>query len=870
MLPVHEAGPHLRKTAGTGREKSAEGGKQPMTRLFDRIAFTCIVCLAVASPLVLSILLPAAAPAETATSFPWTRQFEAGNYRPVCLAVDSGAVYEADENYLRQYDAAGNLVWVRDLDDVNGENFLHRATSLSAWGGFVYVAGDIWCNPETTAGDFCGGFIRRYNADGQWAWTVYPETDILRTDGWAVFADASGIYLAGNTFSWDDESESGFLSKYDATGEQLWWRDLEIGTADTCWGVCAYETSVYVSGSAPHPPSDSDGESRFLCRCDASNTWFWTREYDWSAGSTASPVCADAGGVYVADGSSGSFHKYGATAGDLIWTREIAAEARVRALAAREGAMFVAGSVSGQIAGQTWRGGDDAFAARYDGEGNQAWIRQFGSSADDAASAVAASAVLGGAGGAAAGPGGVCLAGSTGGVLPGAQGTGDGFVALLSANAYPERPVNASPAGGATGVSVTPTLQGSAYADADGDAHAASRWQVRSSAGDYVTPVWDSGATAAAASVAVPAGALSYSTSYYWRVGYQDGRGLWSSYSLETAFTTGEAGMVAPSVETLAPDGIGSGQATLRLNVASLGSAAALQVAFEWGADTAYGQVSTPQAMTGPGAASFDLAGLSPSTTYHFRARAAGDGISYGGDMLFTTLSAAALPPQVSTGEATGITSSSAHLEGELTSLGSAGTITVGFVWGTTPGGPYPNQTAGSALTSGGSFAFDLSGLASGTSFYYKARAAGDGTSYGEEKGFTTAGKEPLVGGLQAGSGRQGEEMTVSIIGANLTGATDIDFGAGIILEELNVVSDAEVMARITIGKGAELGERTVTVTTPWGAASIPDGFIVEGAVARVHLWVYVVGAAAGVALLAGLATAVGVLIKRRAARQQP
>lgn len=852
-----------------------------MSRRFERIVFACLICLAVAAPLVLSALARAPAGAETATTFQWTRQFEAGDYRPVCLAVDSGAVYEADENHLRRYDAAGNLAWARDLDDVGGDDYLHRVTSLSAWGGSVYLAGDIWCNPETTSGDFCGGFIRRYDADGQWAWTLYPDTDILRTGGWGVFADASGIYLAGNTFSWADETESGFLRKYDAGGQQLWWRDLGIGTADTCWGVCADAAGVYVSGNAPHRPADSGGESRFLCKCDASNTWHWTREYDWSDGSAASPVCADAGAVYVADGSSGYLRKYEAAAGEWVWTQEIAAAAHVQALAARDGAIFVAGSVSGEIAGQTARGGQDAFAARYDAEGRQLWVKQFGGSSDDAAAAVASAAAVdgaggaaggggGGAGGAAYGAGGVCLAGSTGGVLPGAQGAGDGFVALLSANAYPERPVNALPAGGATGVGVTPTLEGSAYADADGDAHAASRWQVRSATGDYGSPVYDSGAAPAAASTAVPMGALSYSTTYYWRVGYQDSRGLWSSYSLETAFTTGEMGKAAPAVETAAADGIGSSQATLRLNLIGLGSAGSVQVSFEWGADTGYGHETTPQAMTGPGPMSFDLGGLTPTTTYHFRARAVGDGASYGGDLAFATLSVAALPPQVSTGDASGITTSSARLAGELTSLGTAGTVIVGFVWGATPGGPYPNESAGSALTAGGSFAFDVAGLASGTAFYYRARAAGDGAGYGAEKGFTTAGQGPLLGGLQAGSGRQGQEMTVSIIGSNLIGATDIDFGAGIVLEELSVVSDAEVMARIVIGKGAEPGERTVTVTTTWGSASIPGGFTVNGAAARVHLWVYVVGAAGGVALLAILVTAFGSLVKRRRAGRSP
>jgi PKD repeat protein len=105
-------------------------------------------------------------------------------------------------------------------------------------------------------------------------------------------------------------------------------------------------------------------------------------------------------------------------------------------------------------------------------------------------------------------------------------------------NNAPNKPVNSSPANGTSGVSVTPLLQASAFSDPDGgDTHAASRWQITEAAGDYSSPVFDSGAdTTHLTGVLVPA--LSYSTTYYWHVRYQDNRGAWSSYSNETSFTT--------------------------------------------------------------------------------------------------------------------------------------------------------------------------------------------------------------------------------------------------------------------------------------------------------------------------------------------
>jgi PKD repeat protein len=119
--------------------------------------------------------------------------------------------------------------------------------------------------------------------------------------------------------------------------------------------------------------------------------------------------------------------------------------------------------------------------------------------------------------------------------------TRSGYITVTTSpppNNPPNKPVNSSPANGASGVSLTPTLRASAFSDPDsGDTHAASRWQIRTAAGNYSSPAFDSGTdTTHLTSILVPA--LSYSTTYYWHVRYQDDRGDWSSYSNETSFIT--------------------------------------------------------------------------------------------------------------------------------------------------------------------------------------------------------------------------------------------------------------------------------------------------------------------------------------------
>ena len=104
-------------------------------------------------------------------------------------------------------------------------------------------------------------------------------------------------------------------------------------------------------------------------------------------------------------------------------------------------------------------------------------------------------------------------------------------------NNPPDRPFCVAPEDGAENVSITPTLESSAFRDADSDdTQAGSQWQITTNAGSYQDPIFnvlesDNDAT-------VYAGILSADTTYYWRVRYQDNHGAWSEWSEESSFTT--------------------------------------------------------------------------------------------------------------------------------------------------------------------------------------------------------------------------------------------------------------------------------------------------------------------------------------------
>jgi hypothetical protein len=104
---------------------------------------------------------------------------------------------------------------------------------------------------------------------------------------------------------------------------------------------------------------------------------------------------------------------------------------------------------------------------------------------------------------------------------------------------------------------------------------------------------------------------------------------------------------IPPTVITKAVSSVTTNSAILQGNLAALGTDTSVLVSFEWATEAYYTSngntylhettpetVSLPVSL--PRAFSFDLSGLSPGTTYHYRAKAVGSE-AYGNDMSLTT-----------------------------------------------------------------------------------------------------------------------------------------------------------------------------------------------------------------------------------------
>jgi hypothetical protein len=160
---------------------------------------------------------------------------------------------------------------------------------------------------------------------------------------------------------------------------------------------------------------------------------------------------------------------------------------------------------------------------------------------------------------------------------------------------------------------------------------------------------------------------------------------------------------------------------------------------FEYGTDTTYGTTTTPGpagAGTTAQSVSAALSGLTGSTTYHYRLVATNaNGTTDGSDATFTTKAA----PGVTTGAATGITSTGATVKGTVNPHGSDTTYYFQYGTDTTYGSSTTPASAGAGSTAV-SVSASLGGLASSTTYHDRlvATNASGSTTLGGDRTFTT------------------------------------------------------------------------------------------------------------------------------------
>ena len=229
-------------------------------------------------------------------------------------------------------------------------------------------------------------------------------------------------------------------------------------------------------------------------------------------------------------------------------------------------------------------------------------------------------------------------------------------------------------------------------------------------------------------------------TYYYRAAAFANGINVYGSSSV---FRTGSASPI--SISTNAASSVSTNAATFNAYINSIGTLPSVQVWFKWGNSPDPGNITAYQTISSIQGISAQVTGLTSGTDYYFQAVAqAPDGTKvYGVQQVFTTIGNSNIA--VSATPATGISGSTAILNGMLGNLGNTSRAQVWFEYGTTA--DFGNSTEQQTLDYPGSFSSTITGLAPGRTYYYRAVAlnptAGGRSVHSPASSFVTSGSGP-------------------------------------------------------------------------------------------------------------------------------
>ncbi|MCC6294330.1 MAG: hypothetical protein IT164_16895 [Bryobacterales bacterium] len=321
--------------------------------------------------------------------------------------------------FVSLHDENGKLRWVRQFGSTNGVE--DGATAVAADGSGAYVVG-------TTLGtlpgmSLVGGrdiFIRKYDGEGNVLWTKQSGTT---AGDWALaaLAHTTGLYVAGYIECCGGSvpgqpplsGQDAFVSKFDGNGNLVWTKLISTNNSERAVSLAADITGVYVGGvTGGVLKASAGGMDAFVRKFDFDGNILWTAQF---GAMTASGVGANdelyavgvgLGGVYVSGAtpmgifpgqtfSGGLWDAYVAKLspdGVLQWVRQFGStgDDHAYALAVGLGHILVGGGAGGALPGQTHAGNEDAFLRLYDLDGNLLNTRQFGNGGNDSVNAIAA------------------------------------------------------------------------------------------------------------------------------------------------------------------------------------------------------------------------------------------------------------------------------------------------------------------------------------------------------------------------------------------------------------------------------------------------------------------------------------------------
>ena len=309
--------------------------------------------------------------------------------------------------YLAKYDNQGNPLWMRQI----GTPALEYA-----FGNVVDSDNNVYITGGTTgslaapnSGGSMDAYVAKYDSNGNQQWIRQIGTSDFE-ESYHIAADSqNNVYIAGTTTGDLGGKNAGltsltgdaYVAKFDSNGNQQWVKQFGSPEFEDTFGVATdSHDNIFVTGwtyGGNVGGNNAGAYDAWLAKLDTDGDLLWTRQFGTSNYDFPWADATDSlGNVYITGWTLGSLGgpnaglddgflaKYD-TNGNQLWIKQFGsagADQTYDISIDSNNLVYVTGITTGNLGGAN-AGGDDAFVAQFDNSGNLLEINQFGTSGVD-------------------------------------------------------------------------------------------------------------------------------------------------------------------------------------------------------------------------------------------------------------------------------------------------------------------------------------------------------------------------------------------------------------------------------------------------------------------------------------------------------
>lgn len=306
--------------------------------------------------------------------------------------VSGNIDYGSADLYIAKYDSNGNQVWIKQFGTFGGE--VIKSIAIDENSESIYITGH-------SSGAFLGNIvsgnadvlIAKYDNNGNQIWVKQFGTSNSDWGDSITVDNIGNVYISGSIGGLNNLHDA-FVSKYDSSGNQIWLNQLGPNGGASARAITADSSNNLIVTGRIWNTLTSTGDI-LITKYDGNGSQIWVKQITPSDGSASGQSVAidTSGNIYIAgyiDGTLPSNTSFGLldvflskydSNGNQLWVKQFGTNGWDYFSSIDldgNGNILVIGDTSGVFGGNINRGYQDILIAKHDNNGNQIWVKQFG------------------------------------------------------------------------------------------------------------------------------------------------------------------------------------------------------------------------------------------------------------------------------------------------------------------------------------------------------------------------------------------------------------------------------------------------------------------------------------------------------------